>query len=45
LLGWGIPAFFTVIALATSSVNYEFATLCFIKEENASRAFFYPLAI
>ncbi|CAJ0639509.1 13094_t:CDS:2 [Entrophospora sp. SA101] len=35
LLGWGIPAFFTVIALATSSVNYEFATLCFIKEENA----------
>nr|CAG8508294.1 8148_t:CDS:2 [Entrophospora candida] len=45
LLGWGIPAFFTVIALATSSVNYEFATLCFIKEENASRAFFYPLAV
>ncbi|CAJ0762030.1 18903_t:CDS:2, partial [Entrophospora sp. SA101] len=36
LLGWGIPAFFTVIALATSSVNYEFATLCFIKEENAT---------
>ncbi|RIA81292.1 hypothetical protein C1645_790717 [Glomus cerebriforme] len=44
IVGWGIPTLFTIIALITHSINYQFATLCFIKVETSNSIFFYPLA-
>ncbi|CAI2173706.1 19586_t:CDS:2 [Funneliformis geosporum] len=42
---WGIPLILTVVALATNSIVYQFATLCFVKVGLANLIFFYPMAI
>ncbi|CAG8465013.1 2307_t:CDS:2 [Funneliformis mosseae] len=42
---WGIPLILTVVALASHSVSYQFATLCFIRVDMANNIFFYPMAI
>ncbi|GET01566.1 hypothetical protein GLOIN_2v1612261 [Rhizophagus clarus] len=45
VIGWGIPAILTIVALKTYSINYQFATLCFVKVEASNVIFFYPLAV
>ncbi|CAB4413529.1 unnamed protein product [Rhizophagus irregularis] len=45
IIGWGIPAILTIIALKTNSINYQFATLCFVKVEASNAIFFYPLVV
>jgi hypothetical protein len=45
IVGWGIPAISTLVALKTNSINYQFVAYCFVKVEDSNAIFFYPLAV